>query len=602
MALAATHDHAGRSPAVALLLRLAQQPATWVAAATLLLVTGYAAANGPPLGQWLGDTDDAVRLVAVRDLIAGAAWFDTTLPRIGAPDPLVSHWSRLIDAPLAALMLALRPVLGLQGAELAVRAVWPLLSFVALAFLLARAAQRQAGAWAAAMAMLLVGTSAMGLAQFRPGRVDHHNIQILAAVGGILLLVQAVRRPRAGWAAGALIGLGLAVGFEAIGLMIPVLGMAAVLALRHPSEGRGIVNAAVAAAGTLALALIATTAPARLHVIHCDALSLNLVVLAAAGAAALWAAFAVRMGLAARLIIVVLGSGAGAMLYAALEPACLAGPFGQVNSALRPIWLDHVQETQSIFTLMARAPGMAVAQALFVLAGVAAALALWRRQRQGDTLLMAFAVTASALLGYWQVKLMPYATWLAVLPMAVLAARLPGIDGLSAPVVRIAALVLFSQTTLATLVEAAIAPFAPAAHADAAGAGADGDLTGACYRNANVAELARLPRGLVAADIDLGPYIVALTPHRVLAAPYHRLDQGILANAAIRRGTADEALARMTQLRIDYFATCATQKAATPGSLRAQLLSGARVPGFEEVLAGVSPAIRVWRITPASTP
>ena len=36
--------------------------------------------------------------IAVRELLAGAPWFDTTLPRIGAPEPLLSHWSRLIDA------------------------------------------------------------------------------------------------------------------------------------------------------------------------------------------------------------------------------------------------------------------------------------------------------------------------------------------------------------------------------------------------------------------------------------------------------------------------------------------------------------------------
>ena len=64
------------------------------------------------LANWLGDTDDAVRLVTVRELLGGAPWFDTTLPRIGAPEPLVSHWSRLIDAPLAVLMLLFRPLLG----------------------------------------------------------------------------------------------------------------------------------------------------------------------------------------------------------------------------------------------------------------------------------------------------------------------------------------------------------------------------------------------------------------------------------------------------------------------------------------------------------
>ena len=127
-------------------------------------------APGRPLSDWLGDTDDAVRLVTVRELIGGAPWFDTTLPRIGAPEPLVSHWSRLIDLPLAALIGTLTPLLGPERAELATRIVWPALLFFALALIVAREAHRRAGAAGAAFALMLVATSAMALAQFRPGR------------------------------------------------------------------------------------------------------------------------------------------------------------------------------------------------------------------------------------------------------------------------------------------------------------------------------------------------------------------------------------------------------------------------------------------------
>jgi hypothetical protein len=49
--------------------------------------------------------NDATRLVEVRELVNGSPWYDTTLPRVGAPQPLVSHWSRLIDAPLALLIV-----------------------------------------------------------------------------------------------------------------------------------------------------------------------------------------------------------------------------------------------------------------------------------------------------------------------------------------------------------------------------------------------------------------------------------------------------------------------------------------------------------------
>src|SRR5689334_9194986 len=79
----------------------AATPLSLALLATAFLVIATLVGPGPSLSDWLGDTDDAVRLVTVRELIAGAPWFDTTLPRIGAPAPLVSHWSRLIDLPLA---------------------------------------------------------------------------------------------------------------------------------------------------------------------------------------------------------------------------------------------------------------------------------------------------------------------------------------------------------------------------------------------------------------------------------------------------------------------------------------------------------------------
>ncbi len=45
----------------------------------------------------------------------------------------------------------------------------------------------------------------------------------------------------------------------------------------------------------------------------------------------------------------------------------------------------------------------------------------------------------------------------------------------------------------------------------------------ACFASASYAALAKLPQGLVIGDVSLGPYLLALTPHSVVGAPYHRL-------------------------------------------------------------------------------
>ena len=54
----------------------------------------------------------------------------------------------------------------------------------------------------------------------------------------------------------------------------------------------------------------------------------------------------------------------------------------------------------------------------------------------------------------------------------------------------------------------------------------------ACFANASYQALARLPQGLVIADVNLGPYVLALTPHSVVGAPYHRISTGIIVSQA----------------------------------------------------------------------
>ena len=48
-----------------------------------------------------GDNDSLLRIVQVRDLIAGQGWFDLTQYRMGLDGGFVMHWSRIVDAPIA---------------------------------------------------------------------------------------------------------------------------------------------------------------------------------------------------------------------------------------------------------------------------------------------------------------------------------------------------------------------------------------------------------------------------------------------------------------------------------------------------------------------
>src|SRR6202163_5098690 len=86
-------------------------------------------------------TDDAMRLVEVRDLIAGQGCFDLMQHRLD-PAGLPMHWSRVVDLPLAGMILALRPLLGSNGAEAAALVLWSTLLFGAALLLVAAIARR----------------------------------------------------------------------------------------------------------------------------------------------------------------------------------------------------------------------------------------------------------------------------------------------------------------------------------------------------------------------------------------------------------------------------------------------------------------------------
>jgi hypothetical protein len=324
------------------------------------------------LANWLGDTDDAVRLVTVRELLGGAPWFDTTLPRIGAPEPLVSHWSRLIDAPLALLMLLFRPLFGTEGAEIATRMVWPALLFFILQLMISRELRRRA--WAACRVALPVCRDAAGAVQAGPHRPSQRADPVRgrrAHVSGAQPRGGAHRldRRRAD-------RLGLAVGYEAIGLVVPALGLAAMVALWEGRGIGGVARAATAATGVLLAALVATVPPSRWFVINCDALALNLPLLAGCCATGLWAAQHVpdRFGAAGRLGVAGLCAAAGVVIFSVIEPACLMGPFGQVNPALKPIWLDRVMESKSILSFGDNQYAPMLAFVAFVVAGIVAQL------------------------------------------------------------------------------------------------------------------------------------------------------------------------------------------------------------------------------------
>lgn len=169
--------------------------------------------------MWLGllnDSDDYVRMVRVFDLLNGQGWYDLRVLRLSPEEQFVLPWSRLIDAPLAAVMLLVQPSLGMMGASGVAAFIVPLLWLGVFCFvlpLIGRGMIAQRYGWALIIVMLC---NFSVLRELRPMRVDHHGPQMVFALCALASLVFYHVRPR--WHLRVLAGLfcacGLAIGAE----------------------------------------------------------------------------------------------------------------------------------------------------------------------------------------------------------------------------------------------------------------------------------------------------------------------------------------------------------------------------------------------------
>lgn len=551
----------------------------------------------------LGDTDDATRLIEVRELLGGASWFDMTLSRFGGAHPLISHWSRLIDLPIAALLYGFELVLPPDAAELAVRAVWPLALLLAFVYLLARETQIRGGRMAALFSIVLAVTCLIGVVQFLPGRIDHHNAIILCAVIGILQLARSFDDESAGWSAGIFLGLGTAIGYEALALTAASLGAAVLYGVLPKRSLLGPSRAAVTFAAALTIALAATTAPERLFVSRCDALSINLVMLALCAALGVSIAQALehRLSLAAKVGLLILTGAVGLSLYGLAEPACLAGPFGQVDPALMPIWLGSVSETESFLSLGTKLPQLGGIAFLYFAAGAYCGVKLMRTEPDEGLRFHMLAFLIAIPLSFWQIKLLPYATYLPIPLLAVWLAHPP--QASEVPVSkRTAALIVLA--TLAVIGAASwllLTLAAPSASRMKEALKPVQD----CQSTVAIRPLARLPKGLAVADVNLGPYLVALTDLDVLSAPYHRLDTSIIEADRILHAAPDEAERRLRNIGARYVITCkgldsTTPQGEVPANALQTLLFASRPPAFLTPVPPSAPTpLKVWRVAPA---
>jgi len=548
-------------------------------------------------------TDDAMRLVQVRDLIGGQGWFDLVQHRLDPPGASM-HWSRVIDAPLAALILMLRPLAGMHGAEALTVFVWPVAIFAAVLALIASIAEvlSNKATGSQITAVLLAVLSAPALIHFRPGAIDHHNAQIALLLALILLVSEIERSTVKAAMAGAVASLSLAIGIEMLPAILPIgIAVFGLFIWRGASVSRQIgAFGAALAASSLVLAAALVPLPSLASPV-CDAFGGPVLLLVAGGGVSLVIMAEIDRYYSALRLRLVTGVGLAIALLAvflSLYSGCIASPYGQLDPLVISLWVDRVAESISLRTMLQLMPQKILGFYGFPLMTMGFALAALIKSdpvARFRWIVGIVALAALTALSVWEIRAAAAASMLAApIFAASLAVLWPArAAGRSLILLAVAAspasLALFGLSAR-VLIEF-IAPRMAIADIHES----------KCQKVSDVASMIKLPRGRVMAPIDLGPAILLETDHAVFAAPYHRNNDGNAAMLKLMLAPLPTARQMLAERGVDYVVTCSAAPdldlvRLAPEGLAARLGRG-ETPEFLEPL-DLKPVrdISVWRV------
>lgn len=550
------------------------------------------------------DPDDAMRLVQVRDFLAGQSWFDVSQHRVSPPEGGPMHWSRLLDLPIAGIIVMLRPLLGQAMAEIVACVTVPLLTLATICFGLFAAVRRFLGVHRALLTVALLVTSFPILTQMAPLRIDHHAWQIATAVGVLGGMLAADAR-RGGWIAGASMAMWLHISGEGLPFAVIAGGMFALRYATEPREWPRLIHyVGVLTFGSAGLLLLTHGWAASL-VTHCDSMSPPyLVPLALLFPAMLLGRRIVGDGTATRRIVPVAIGGAGAAaLFAATGPECLAGPFSTLDPVVYRYWYLGVMEGQPFWRQEPAIAAIVLVPPLVGLAGLALAVARETdRTRRMDWFSIMGLSLGSFVIAMLVLRAMSVAHMFALIGTGCLVAHLYG---------RIRALPRMTERVGATVLLCALSPAALAILASGAAEAISGKAElppekVACAAREQIAALSALPVGTLFAPIDLGPAILQRTRHSVVATAHHRNVVGIGKVLRAYTGTPDEARRIVAASGAGWFLFCPTlgetqrYLAIAPDGLAARLGKGKAPDWLRPVRVPGATDLRIYRIIPTA--
>lgn len=584
--------------------------AVWVVVGLLILAAG--AANITQ-GRF-PDPDDTLRLVQVRDLLAGQGWFDLHQYRINPPEGTLSHWSRLVDLPLAAMIGLLTPLFGSGLAERITLIAVPLLTLGAILLVVGHLARRMLDAETAIFACLCIGLIGPLVFQLQPYRIDHHGLQVLSVAAALWALAHPSNL-RGGLIAGLAMAAGAIISIEILPMAAVFGSVFALRWLRDPARKAGLVGYMASLAIGLIALFLALRGPGDLAP-HCDVIAPSH--LAFFAVAAIGTALIARFAPERRSLMVAafaLTGLAGAATFASIAPGCVSSPFGSLHPEVRKFWFDNVAEGLPVWK---QSLDRAIPTMLQMLVAFGAAIALIRRHEGVSRLWwteFAIVLAGAILAGVLTYRSMAFAGVVAAIPLGWLAvqmfARMREASNIAAKLASVAVICLVLLPAAPLIIAEKVMPELAEMSSGKASA-KDGNATAGrvelsrCELRANAPLLNALPPGTIFAPLDIGPSIIERSHHGVVATGHHRANDAMRDVILTFSGPAEKAEATIRAHQADYVVMCtdlaevALYAARADESLAAQLIADRPPHWLKSVRLDAPHEFAVWKVVPSA--
>jgi hypothetical protein len=584
---------------------------------TLVISATLAFAFWGRMEETLNSPDNAMRLVQIRALLNGAgsgvSWFDPFEPRLSPPEGYMTHWSRLIDAGVAGLIVFFRLFAQPELAEKLARAFWPMLLTLPAVLATCAIALRIAGTQGARTALLLSLGAIAASPMFRPGEIDHHNVQLVLVLMTLACAAWADQCLKSAWLTGVMGALLLAIGFEYVYLFALIFAVLAGIGLFYAPWRIPISRIFLGLGLSILIFWIGITPEKIRFVPVCDALALNTafpIAILSFGLCAL-----MMRGESVSTVVRIVGATImtciATFVFLRFEPRCLMGPYGTLDPRLFEVWMNHVEEVQPLFALFAKAPTDALIQLVFPL--IALCFMPWLlhkvripkvtdEERYTSILsLLLIALFACAFIGLWlQVRIATMALWLGV-PLVAWGVQVGCTGHMRGEFYRLIGAIALNPIVVISVIAALSLAIASLQKSTAQNDASVRDAQVACSKPSNFAKMAALPKGLVLGPRDLGSAVLLHTPHAMVSAPYHRLQRAILFTSDVMSTTTESAQVPVKQAGITYIFHCSgyltpeTRAMKDNGSLQMALLYDQPIPWLERLETGNSP-LKIWRV------